>query len=40
MNSGVYWAQDMMYAFRVLELMDLQVKPPMLLEIDNRGTMD
>ena len=40
MNSGVYCAQDMMYALRVLELLDLQVKPPMLLDIDNRGTMD
>ena len=29
-----------MYALRVLELLELQVKPPMLLEIDNSGTVD
>ena len=40
MNSGVSCAQDMMYALRVLALLELQVKPPMLLEIDNRGTVD
>ena len=39
MNSGVSCAQDMMYDLRVLELLELQVKPPMLLEIDNSGTV-
>ena len=40
MNSGVSCPQDMMYALRVLELLDMQVKPPMLLDIDNSGTVD
>ena len=40
MNSGVSYPQDMMYALRVLELLELQVNPPMILEIDNRGTVD
>ena len=40
MNSGVSCAQDMMYALRVHKLLELQVKPPMLLEIDNSGTVD
>ena len=40
MNSGVSCAQDVIYALRVLELMELQVKPPMLLDIVNRGTVD
>ena len=39
MNSGLSCAQNMMYALRVLELLELQVKPPMLLEIDNRRTV-
>ena len=40
MNSGVSCVQDIMYALRLLELIELQVKPPMLLEIDNRRTVD
>ena len=40
MNSGVSCAQDMMYSLRVLESLELKFKLPMLLEIDNSGTVD
>ena len=39
LNTGVSCAQDIMYDLRVIESMELKVKLPMLLEIDNRGTM-
>ena len=40
LNSGLSCAQDMIYSLRVLESLELQVKPPILLEIDNCGTFD
>jgi len=33
-------AQDMMYVKRLLESMNLQVKLPMILEVDNKGDVD
>ena len=33
-------AQDKMYAKRLLECMDLQVKLPMMLEMDNKGSVE
>ena len=39
-NAVVSSAQDMMYALRVLEAMELQVELPMLREIDNRRLLD
>jgi hypothetical protein len=36
----VLCAQDMLYVLNVLESMGLWVKLPMLLEMDNKGTVD
>lgn len=38
--AAVSCAQDMMYAKRILESLGLQVQLPMILEIDNKGTVD
>lgn len=38
--AAVSCAQDMLYAKRILESMQLKMKLPMLLEIDNKGTVD
>jgi hypothetical protein len=38
--AAVSCAQDMMYAKRTLESLGLQVQLPMVLEIDNKGTVD
>ena len=40
LNSGVSCAQDMLYTMRLLESMELKVKKPMILEIDNKGAVD
>jgi hypothetical protein len=32
--------QDMLFTMRVVELMGLKVKKPMILEIDNKGAVD
>ncbi len=39
-TAGVLCAQDMLYVQNVLELMGLNVKLPMLLEMDNKGTVN
>ena len=33
-------AQDMLFTMRLLELMGLKVKKPMILEVDNKGAKD
>ena len=38
--AAVQCAQDMMYIWRVMSGMGLQVKMPMTLEIDNKGSVD
>ena len=38
--AGVTCAQDMLYAKKVLESLQLKVKVPMLLEMDNKGAVD
>ena len=38
--AGVMVAQDMLYAYRLLESIGLSVELPMLLEIDNKGAVD
>ena len=38
--AGVMVAQDMLYTYRMLTLMGLQVELPMILEMDNKGTVD
>ena len=38
--SGTQCAQDMMFIMRVLESIGLQVKKPMILEMDNKGAID
>jgi hypothetical protein len=38
--SGTDCAQDMLFAMRVLESIGLRVKKPMILVIDNKGTVD
>ena len=38
--SAVACAQDMLFAMRVLESVDLKVKKPMYLYIDNKGAVD
>lgn len=38
--SATQCAQDMLFVMRVLESMGLQVKKPMILEIDNKGAVD
>ena len=40
LNSGVTCTQDMLYAMRVLVALGLKVKLPMVLEIDNKGTVN
>jgi hypothetical protein len=39
-SFGVLCAQDMLYCKNVLESMGLEVKHPMLLEMDNKGAVD
>jgi hypothetical protein len=38
--SGMQCAQDMLFSMRVVELMGLKVKKPMVLELDNKGAID
>jgi len=38
--AGVGCAQDMLFAMHVLESLELKVKKPMLLYIDNKGAVD
>jgi hypothetical protein len=38
--ATVLWAQDVLFAMRILNSVGLRVKLPMKLEIDNRGTVD
>ena len=38
--AGVASAQDMLYVKNVIESIGLKVKLPMVLEIDNKGTVD
>ena len=39
-NKVVSYDHDMMYALRVIGLPELQVELPMILNIDNCGTVD
>ena len=39
-GAAVTCAQDMIYQKNVLESMGLQVELPMILEVDNKGTVD
>jgi hypothetical protein len=38
--SATHCAQDMLFIMRVLESIGLQVKKPMILQVDNKGAMD
>ena len=38
--AGVMVAQDMLYIYRLLESLELEVELPMLLEMDNSGAVD
>ena len=38
--AGVMVAQDMIYIYRLLESLELEVELPMILEMDNSGTVD
>jgi hypothetical protein len=38
--AGVMVAQDMLYTYQMLTSMGLQVKLPMVLEMDNKGAVD
>ena len=38
--AGVTCAQDMLYVMHVLQSLGLEVELPMVLEIDNKGTVD
>ena len=38
--AGVMVAQDMLYIYHLLESLDLKVELPMVLEMDNSGTVD
>ncbi len=38
--AGVMVAQDMQHVYHLLESLDLQVKLPMVLEMDNSGAVD
>ena len=40
LDAGVSCAQYMMYALRVIKSLELQVELPMLLKIENSGTVD
>ena len=37
---GVMVGQDMLYVYHLLELLELKVDLPMLLEMDNSGAVD
>lgn len=39
-GAGVMVAQDMMYSYRLLTSLGLQVELPMILEMDNKGAVD
>jgi hypothetical protein len=39
-TAGVLCAKDMSYIWNVLKSMGLKVKLPILLELDNKGTVD
>ena len=38
--AGVMVAQDMLYIYRLLESLELEVELPMILEMDNSGAVD
>ena len=38
--AGVQCAQDMLYIMRVLESIELKIKNPMILQMDNKGAVD
>ena len=38
--TAVSCAQDMLYANRIMELLELKVKLSIILEVDNKGTVD
>ena len=38
--AGVLCVQDMLYVKNVLELLELEVELPMVLEMDNKGSVD
>ena len=38
--AGVMMAQDMLYVYRLLESLELEVEFPMILEMDNSGAVD
>ena len=38
--AAVQCVQDMLYVMRLLESMDLKVKKPMILHVDNKGAVD
>ena len=38
--SSVSCAQDMLYAKQIVESLELKVKFPMFLEVDNKGIVD
>jgi hypothetical protein len=38
--AGVMVAQDMLYVYRLLESLELEVELPMILEMDNSGAVD
>ena len=38
--SATECAQEMLFNMRVLELIGLKVKKPMILEVDNKGAVD
>ena len=39
-TAGVLCAQDMLYDRHIIKLMGLNVKLPMILEMDNKGAVD
>ena len=40
LDAGTTTAQDMLFTMRIMESMNLKVKKPMILYIDNKGTVD
>ena len=40
LNCQAQTAQDMLYAYKVLKSLELKVEEPMILECDNKGTVD
>jgi hypothetical protein len=38
--AATQWAQDMLFAMRVIESMGLKVKTPIILKIDNKGDVE